>query len=75
MRRSDGRVRVEIVVDEGRAVKLGRVDLDWKDGVLPPSAAAIEQAKRARDELRIGARFEERAYERVKLQIQRALTD
>lgn len=75
MRRSDGRVRVEIVVDEGRPVKIGRVDLEWKDGAPPASRAVTRPIRRAVNDLAIGDPFEEAEYEQAKTRVRRALSD
>jgi outer membrane protein assembly factor BamA len=74
-RRSDGRVRVEISVEEGAPVKIGRVDLEWKDWNLPRAKDVTKPVAEARDELKIGNRFEEAEYEKTKKLILRAMTD
>lgn len=74
-RRSDGRVRVEIAVDEGRPVTIGRVDLEWKDWDLERAKNITKYVTEAKNELKLGDRFEEEAYERTKDLIRRAMTD
>jgi outer membrane protein insertion porin family/translocation and assembly module TamA len=74
-RRSDGRVRVEISVDEGKPVTIGRVDLEWKDWDLERAKNITKYVTEAKNELRIGDRFEEEAYERTKSVIRRAMSD
>lgn len=74
-RRADGRVRVEIAVDEGRPVTIGRVDLEWKDWSLERAKNISKHVTEAKNELKLGDRFEEEAYERTKDLIRRAMTD
>jgi outer membrane protein insertion porin family/translocation and assembly module TamA len=74
-RRPDGRVRVEISVDEGKPVKIGRVDLEWKDWDLERAKHVTKYVTEEKNELRIGSRFEEEAYESTKDKIRRAMAD
>jgi outer membrane protein assembly factor BamA len=71
----NNQVRVEIVVDEGQPVHIAKVDLTWKDprtDLRPQVTNAIEKA---RQELAIGATFEEDAFEATKKKLLRAMTD
>ncbi len=70
----DGKVRVEIVVDEGEPVKVARVRTAWKKGEEPAARplAAVQKLERS---LHRGAPFVEADFEDVKKGIQRALTD
>lgn len=74
-RRSDGRVRVEIAVDEGKPVTIGRVDLEWVDWDLERAKGITKAVTEAKNELKRGARFEEEAYEVTKDKIRRAMAD
>jgi outer membrane protein insertion porin family/translocation and assembly module TamA len=74
-KRADGRVRVEIAVDEGKPVTIGRVDLKWKDWDLERAKNITKYVTEEKNELRIGARFEEEAYEITKDRIRRAMAD
>jgi outer membrane protein insertion porin family/translocation and assembly module TamA len=74
-KRADGRVRVEIAVDEGKPVTIGRVDLKWKDWDLERAKNITKYVTEEKNELRIGARFEEEAYELTKDRIRRAMAD
>lgn len=74
-RKSDGRVRVEIVVHEGPPVLIRRVDLKWKDWRLPEAAEVTKPVTEAKNELGVGARMEEDAYERAKKSLLLAMTD
>lgn len=83
-RRSDGRVRVEIAVDEGTPVKIGRIDLEWRDWALsrssdPDETDALREATKlvtdGKNNLAIGDLFEEEKYEATKKLILRAMTD
>jgi outer membrane protein insertion porin family/translocation and assembly module TamA len=74
-RRPDGRVRVEISVDEGKPVTISRVDLEWKDWDLERARGVTKNVTEEKNTLRIGDRFEEEAYERTKELIRRAMAD
>ncbi|MBK9260173.1 MAG: BamA/TamA family outer membrane protein [Polyangiaceae bacterium] len=74
-RPSDGRVRVEISVSEGAPVKIRRVNLMWKDWRMPEAAEVSKPVTEAKNELVIGARMEEEAYEKTKKALARAMTD
>jgi outer membrane protein insertion porin family/translocation and assembly module TamA len=74
-RRTDGRVRVEISVEEGPPVKVGRVDLEWKDWSLPLAKDVTKPVAEAKDQIKVGNRFEEAEYEKTKRLILRAMTD
>ena len=74
-RRPDGRVRVEISVDEGKPVTISRVDLEWKDWDLERARGVTKDVTEEKNTLRIGDRFEEEAYERTKELIRRAMAD
>ncbi|UQA63720.1 BamA/TamA family outer membrane protein [Polyangium aurulentum] len=74
-RRSDGTVRVEIVVEEGPPVIVRKIDVAWKD-YRPELGTRITRAvTRAKNKLGIGKRLEEEDYENLKTAIHRALTD
>ncbi|MEP7123988.1 MAG: BamA/TamA family outer membrane protein [Byssovorax sp.] len=71
----NNQVRVEIVVTEGQPVHIAKVDLTWKDprsDLRPQVTRAIAAAK---DELTIGATFEEAGFEATKKKLLRAMTD
>lgn len=74
-RKSDGRVRVEIVVDEGLPVAIGQVNLLWKDWHLPEAADVGKPVAEAKNELASGGRFEEEQYEKTKKKLARIMTD
>lgn len=83
-RRADGRVRIEIAVDEGTPVKIGRIDLEWRDWALsrssdPDETDALREATKlvtdAKNNLALGDLFEEEKYEATKKLILRAMTD
>lgn len=71
----DGRVRVEIVIDEGEPLMISRVDLEWKDWSLPLAKDVTAPVTEAKNELKVGMRFEEEAYEKAKNKVLRAMTD
>ncbi len=74
-RKPDNRVRVEIVVQEGPPVLIRRVDLKWKDWRLPEAADVTKPVAEAKNELDVGARIEETAYEKAKKALLLAMTD
>jgi outer membrane protein insertion porin family/translocation and assembly module TamA len=74
-RRSDGAVRVEIVVQEGPPVLVRKVDLAWKDWRPEFGKRVTKPVTDAKNELGTGQRFEEEDYEKTKTAIHRALTD
>jgi len=74
-RQSDGRVRVEIVVNEGRPVLVRSVKLEWKDWRLPEAADVSTPVTEAKNELGTGVRIEEDAYEKAKKNLLLAMTD
>jgi len=68
-------VRVEIVINEGQPVHIGKVTLTLKDAsatLRPGVTRAIESAK---NELSVGATFEEEGFEAAKKKLLRAMTD
>jgi outer membrane protein insertion porin family/translocation and assembly module TamA len=76
----DGQVHVEIVVEEGPPVKIGAVDLAWKDwsptiGGERRAASVTKAVTNAKNELALGAPFAEDAFEATKKTILRAMTD
>lgn len=71
----DGRVRVEIVVEEGKPIMISRAELAWKDWSLPLAKDVTAAVTEAKNELKPGARFEEESYEKAKEKILRAMTD
>jgi len=74
-RKSDKRIRVEIVVDEGKPVLIRSVSLAWKDWRLPEAAEVTNPVSDVKNELRVGDRLEEDAYEKLKKELVRAMTD
>lgn len=71
----NAQVRVEIVVDEGQPVHIGKVDLAWKDEhdkLRPAVTRAIDSAK---GELKIDETFDEERFEATKKKLLRAMTD
>lgn len=68
------RVRVEVVVDEGEPVLVGKVSIVWEDGSVPPRPvkAAVERAE-AREK-RPKAVFTEADFESTKKRMARAMT-
>ncbi len=76
VQKPDGKIRVEIAVDQGPPVKIALVTLAWKDlddanskkVLVPVNVAATKLIKR-------GDRFEEEPYEGTKKLIVRAMTD
>lgn len=74
-RKSDGKLRVEIVVSEGKPVRLRRINLAWTDWRLPDAADVTRPVTNAKNELKLGDRFEEDAFEARKKAITRVLTD
>jgi outer membrane protein insertion porin family/translocation and assembly module TamA len=75
IRLPDGKVRVEIAVDEGQPVTLRKVDLAWKDWRMPEAAAVTKPVTDAKNELKLGERFEEDAYEANKKAIAQAMAE
>ncbi len=73
VRKVDGKARVEIVVDEGQPVNVGRVHMAYKDG--EPSARAKSAIARVEHSLKRGKPFVEDDFEAAKKEIARALTD
>ncbi|WP_170319908.1 autotransporter assembly complex protein TamA [Polyangium spumosum] len=74
-RKSDGKLRVEIVVREGKPVTIRKVDLAWVDWRLPEAADVTRAVTEAKNTLDPGKRFEEDGYEATKKAITRTLTD
>lgn len=74
-RKSDGRVRVEISVDEGPPVLIRRVDLKWKDWRMPEADEVSKPVTEAKNEFEPGKRLEEEAYEQTKKEMIQAMTD
>lgn len=67
-------VRVEVIVDEGQPVKVGKVEIAWKDPIpnlRPTVTTAIESA---RSELAESTPFEEERFEDTKKKLLRAMT-
>src|SRR4029079_3989602 len=80
MRLPEGKVRVEIVVEEGPPVTIGQVDIVWKDWRLEGSqSVALLRVTAAvtniRNDLKLGSRFDEDTYEATKAKLKRAMTD
>lgn len=73
-RKSDGRVRVEINVQEGKPVVVRRVDLKWKDWRMPDAGDISKPVTDAKNELSIGDPMEEEAYEKTKKELLEAMT-
>ncbi|MDC3986607.1 autotransporter assembly complex protein TamA [Polyangium jinanense] len=74
-RKSDGKIRIEIVVHEGKPVNIRKVDLAWVDWRMPDAADVTRPVTEAKNELPLGKRFEENSYEATKKAITRVLTD
>jgi outer membrane protein assembly factor BamA len=74
-RKGDKRIRVEIVVDEGKPVRIRSVKLAWKDWHLPEAAEVTKPVTDRKNELKIGDRLEEEAYEKTKKDLVRVMTD
>jgi outer membrane protein assembly factor BamA len=66
---------VEIIVDEGKPVKVARVDINWKDYKPGGPDKVLGPVKSIAASLKRGAVFEEVPFEATKQQILRALTD
>lgn len=66
---------VEIIVDEGKPVKVARVNVTWKD--YKPGAAdkVLGPVKNIIDSIKSGVIFEEEPFEDTKTSLLRALTD
>jgi len=73
-RKSDQRVRVEINVQEGPPVVVRRVDLKWKDWRMPDADEVSKPVTEAKNELAIGDRLEEEAYDKTKKELLLAMT-
>ncbi|HVY44863.1 MAG TPA: BamA/TamA family outer membrane protein [Minicystis sp.] len=76
VKKPDGKIRVEMAVDEGPPVKIGSVEIAWKD-VTPQKLAfvrlpVVDAQTRL---LKRGKNFEEDPYEATKKLLLRALTD
>lgn len=71
----DGRVRVDIVVEEGKPVVIERVDLKWKDWSLPLAKDVTALITEARNDLEIGKVFDEATYDKTKTKMLRVMTD
>jgi outer membrane protein insertion porin family/translocation and assembly module TamA len=75
-RLKNGRVRVEIVVDEGVPVRLAKVDLAWKDWRPAEETRDVTRlATEIQGELKLGVPFDEDPYEKTKQKLLRMLTD
>lgn len=74
-RKSDGRVRVEIAVNEGPPVLIRNVELKWKDFRLPEATDVAKPVTEAKNDLAPGERFEEADYEKTKKELLQAMTD
>jgi outer membrane protein insertion porin family/translocation and assembly module TamA len=73
----DGKIKVEIAVDQGRVIKIAKIAYAWQE---QPSAAdkarvadAIQRA--LTDQIKVGKPFEEDPYEATKKLVVRAMTD
>lgn len=75
IRRPDRTVQVEIAVDEGLPMQIGKVDLEWKDWNLQVAQKVTPAVKDAASSLKPGEIFEEDAFEDTKKKILRAMTD
>jgi outer membrane protein insertion porin family/translocation and assembly module TamA len=67
------RVKIEIVVEEGVPVLVGKVIVDWAGGAAPPRNVNLAAGKAARG-LAVGAPFAESAFEETKKNVTRVLT-
>jgi outer membrane protein insertion porin family/translocation and assembly module TamA len=74
---ANGHVRVEIVVTEGKPVKVGSVELVWKDWCpTDPKLSAVTRAvTNAKNELAVGTPLVEATFEGTKKSILRAMID
>lgn len=73
----NGRVHIEIAIDEGEPVKVSAVELAWRDW-CPAEANTVSVTKavtNAKNELALGAPFVEESFEATKKAILRAMTD
>jgi len=70
-----GKVRVEIVVDEGAPVRVGKVDLAWKDWNIERAARVTIPVNNAANSLEPGTIFDEESLEATKKKILRAMTN
>jgi outer membrane protein assembly factor BamA len=70
-----GRVRVHLVISEGEPVRVASVDLRWKDWSLEKAGNVTRPVTDARNQIKVGVRFEEEPYEATKKALLRALTD
>lgn len=68
-------VRVEIVVTEGQPVHIGQVTLTWKDESATLRRGVTRAIQSAKNELAVGATFEEEGFEATKKKLLRAMTD
>jgi outer membrane protein assembly factor BamA len=76
VKKPDGKIRVEIAVDEGPPVKMVKVILAWKDLDKEKAVKVYGPVNSAEGQLlKRGARFEEDPYEQTKKLLQRAMTD
>lgn len=67
----DAHVTVEVVVEEGEPVRVGRVDVHGLEDLSPElQELAVESI---RDVVRVGERFEEEAFARASAELERAL--
>lgn len=71
----DGHVTVEIAVDEGPAVNVADVRVEWKDWTASVPIAMTRSVEDARRLLAIDKPFDEATYEDVKKKMIRAMTD
>lgn len=70
-----GRVRVNLVVEEGEPVKVASVDLQWHDWDLKTGQRVLTPVTNAKNYLRLQQPFDEERYEETKKRILRALTN
>lgn len=75
LRKKPGEVQVEIAVDEGAPVRVGKIDLEWKDWSLPVAGKVTPSVNDAVGSLKKGDIFAEDTFEDAKRKILRAMTN
>ncbi len=74
--RPDGKVWIEIVVEEGRPALIGNVSLTWKDWKPTDDTREVTRAvTEIRAEMVPGQRFDEQRYDDLQKKLLRAMTD
>src|SRR5262245_34928009 len=75
VKRDDGKIRVEIAVDEGPPVRIAQVTVAFQSVTPPLAPRAAAGVQKVIDTLKKGKNFEEEPFEDAKVKIRRALTD